>query len=80
MGESSLRTLALDLACLKGGGRRDSRAAAMASARALKFVAHHLWDPTQRENDPRLGCRRTLPLAYARCVYCAVMALTRRIR
>jgi len=58
MGENSLRALASDLAYL------EAWAAAATSeplpwpateALALKFVAHHLWDPAQRENDPRHG-------------------------
>ncbi|MDX3806515.1 MAG: tyrosine-type recombinase/integrase [Bosea sp. (in: a-proteobacteria)] len=58
MGENSLRALASDLAYLEGWA-----AAAMGEplpwpateALALKFVAHHLWDPAQRESDPRHG-------------------------
>jgi site-specific recombinase XerD len=58
MGENSLRALASDLAYLEGWA-----AAAIGEplpwpateALALKFVAHHLWDPAQRESDPRHG-------------------------
>jgi hypothetical protein len=58
MGANSLRALASDLAYL------EAWAAAAAGqplpwpateALALKFVAHHLWDPSKREIDPRHG-------------------------
>jgi integrase len=58
MGENSLRALASDLAYLEAWAL-----AATASplpwpapeALALKFVAHHLWDPAQRESNPNHG-------------------------
>jgi integrase len=43
------------------GGRYHWPAAAVASttgALALKFVAHHLWDPSKRASDPRHGMPR----------------------
>ena len=62
MGENSLRALASDLAYL------EAWAAAAAGqplpwpateALALKFVAHHLWDPAKRVDDT-CGRRREL--------------------
>ena len=32
----------------------------------MKFVAHHLWDPSKREIDPDMGCPRTSPRACRR--------------
>ena len=58
MGENSLRALASDLAYLEtwadaATGQPLSWPAT--EALALKFVAHHLWDPSKREIDPRHG-------------------------
>lgn len=58
MGENSLRALASDLAYLEGWAAAATDAPLpwpAAEALALKFVAHHLWDPAQRESDPRHG-------------------------
>jgi site-specific recombinase XerD len=58
MGENSLRALASDLAYLEGWARAATGAALpwpATEALALKFVAHHLWDPAKRETDPRHG-------------------------
>jgi hypothetical protein len=58
MGENSLRALASDLAYLEGwaaAATGDPLPWPSTEALALKFVAHHLWDPAQRENDPRHG-------------------------
>ncbi len=58
MGENSLRALASDLAYLEAwalaatGGSLPWPAP---EGLALKFVAHHLWDPAQREADPAHG-------------------------
>ena len=55
MGENSLRALASDLAYLEtwadaATGQPLSWPAT--EALALKFVAHHLWDPAKRVSDP----------------------------
>lgn len=58
MGENSLRALASDLAYLEGWAMAATGEALpwpATEALALKFVAHHLWDPAQRESDPRHG-------------------------
>jgi len=58
MGENSLRALASDLAYLEGwavAATGDPLPWPSTEALALKFVAHHLWDPAQREGDPRHG-------------------------
>ena len=58
MGENSLRALASDLAYLEAWA--DAAAGQplpwpATEALALKFVAHHLWDPAKREIEPRHG-------------------------
>jgi integrase len=58
MGENSLRALASDLAYLEAWALAATGAALPWPAPeelALKFVAHHLWDPVQREADPAHG-------------------------
>lgn len=58
MGENSLRALASDLAYLEGWAAAATGAPLpwpATEALALKFVAHHLWDPAQREIDARHG-------------------------
>jgi site-specific recombinase XerD len=58
MGENSLRALASDLAYLEGWAAAASGEPLpwpATEALALKFIAHHLWDPAQRETDPRHG-------------------------
>ena len=58
MGENSLRALASDLAYLEGwatAATGDPLPWPSTEALALKFVAHHLWDPAQHESDPRHG-------------------------
>jgi hypothetical protein len=58
MGENSLRALASDLAYLEAwAGAAVGRPLPWPAteALALKFVAHHLWDPSKREIDPRHG-------------------------
>ncbi len=58
MGENTLRALTSDLTYLEAWC-----AAAIGTplpwpapeALLLKFVAHHLWDPAKRENDPEHG-------------------------
>lgn len=58
MGENSLRALASDLAYLQGWAAMATSAPLpwpATEALALKFIAHHLWDPAQRESDPRHG-------------------------
>jgi hypothetical protein len=58
MGPNTLRALASDLAYLEAW----SLAATgwplpwpASETLVLKFIAHHLWDPAQREADPRHG-------------------------
>jgi integrase len=58
MGENSLRALASDLAYLEGWSQAatgNSLPWPASEALTLKFIAHHLWDPAKRENDPRHG-------------------------
>jgi len=58
MGENSLRALASDLAYLEGwaaAATGEPLPWPATEALALKFVAHHLWDPAQRESDARHG-------------------------
>lgn len=58
MGENSLRALASDLAYLEAWALAATGEALpwpATEALALKFVAHHLWDPAQRASDPRHG-------------------------
>jgi hypothetical protein len=58
MGENSLRALASDLAYFEGwaaAATGESLPWPATEALALKFIAHHLWDPGQRESDPRHG-------------------------
>ena len=55
MGENSLRALASDLAYLEAWAQAATGAALpwpASESLALKFVAHHLWDPARRETDP----------------------------
>ncbi|MFN5715587.1 MAG: integrase, partial [Bradyrhizobium sp.] len=58
MGENSLRALASDLAYLEAWAQAATGAALpwpASESLALKFVAHHLWDPAKRETDPQHG-------------------------
>jgi integrase len=58
MGENSLRALASDLAYLEAWALAATGVALPWPAPeglALKFVAHHLWDPVQREADSAHG-------------------------
>jgi integrase len=58
MGENSLRALASDLAYLEGWSTASTGVPLpwpATEALALKFVAQHLWDATQRESDSRHG-------------------------
>jgi integrase len=58
MGENSLRALASDLAYLEAWALAATGAPLpwpATEALALKFIAHHLFDPAQRENNPRHG-------------------------
>jgi len=58
MGENTLRALASDLAYLEAWALAAAGAPLAwpaAEALALKFVAHHLWDPDKREADDRHG-------------------------
>ena len=58
MGENSLRALASDLAYLEGWSHAATGTSLPWPATeglTLKFIAHHLWDPTKRDSDPRHG-------------------------
>lgn len=58
MGENSLRALASDLAYLEAWALAATGSPLpwpAPEALALKFVAHHLWDPARREADPNHG-------------------------
>lgn len=58
MGENSLRALASDLAYLEAWSLAAMGAPLpwpASEGLALKFVAHHLWDPAQREADSAHG-------------------------
>jgi hypothetical protein len=58
MGENTLRALASDLAYLDAWATAATAVPLpwpAAEALALKFVAHHLWDPAKREADERHG-------------------------
>ncbi len=57
MGENSLRALASDLAYLEAwaGAAGQLLPWPATEALALKFVAHHLWDPAKRASHPRHG-------------------------
>lgn len=58
MGENSLRALASDLAYLEAWALAATATPLpwpAPEALALKFVAHHLWDPAQHETDPGHG-------------------------
>jgi integrase len=58
MGENTLRALTSDLAYLQAWSLAATGASLpwpAPEALALKFVAHHLWQPEQREVDPHHG-------------------------
>jgi integrase len=58
MGENTLRALASDLAYLEGWAKAatgEPLSWPAPESLVLKFVAHHLWDPTKRETDPHHG-------------------------
>ncbi|MBR1040748.1 site-specific integrase [Bradyrhizobium viridifuturi] len=58
MGENTLRALASDLAYLESwapAATGEPLPWPASESLALKFVAHHLWDPAQREVDPQHG-------------------------
>lgn len=58
LGENTLRALASDLAYLEGWAKAATGAPLpwpAPESLALKYVAHHLWDPTARETDPQHG-------------------------
>jgi hypothetical protein len=58
MGENSLRALASDLAYLEtwaDAATGQPLPWPATEALTLKFVDHHLWDPSKREIDPRHG-------------------------
>lgn len=58
MGENTLRALASDLAYLEGWAKAATGVPLpwpAPESLALKYVAHHLWDPAERETDPQHG-------------------------
>lgn len=58
IGENSLRALASDLAYLEGWSLASTGSPLTWPAPeelALKFLAHHLWDPTEHEQDAQHG-------------------------
>jgi integrase len=58
MGGNTLRALASDLAYLEGWAKAATGAPLpwpAPESLALKYVAHHLWDPAERETDPQHG-------------------------
>lgn len=58
MGENTLRALTSDLAYLQAwslAATGHSLPWPAPEGLLLKFVAHHLWDPAKRENDPEHG-------------------------
>ena len=58
MGENTLRALASDLAYLEGWAQAATGAPLpwpAPESLALKYVAHHLWDPAERETNPQHG-------------------------
>ena len=80
MGENSLRALASDLAYLEAWAQAATGAALpwpASESLALKFVAHHLWDPARRETDPRTACRPRLRRGSAMQLFCGATARMR---
>ena len=66
MGENSLRALASDLAYLEAwvlAATGTPLPWPAPEALALKFVAHHLWDPARRDTDPGHGMPDTIAAA-----------------
>lgn len=58
MGANTLRALTSDLACLEAWGPAATGQSIpwpAPEALLLKFVAHHLWDPEKRANEPDHG-------------------------
>lgn len=58
MGDNTLRALTSDLAYLEAWASAVTKKSLpwpAPEALLLKFVAHHLWDPEQRQNDPDHG-------------------------
>lgn len=65
MGANTLRAMVSDLAYLEAWSRAaDQRPLdwPVDEATVLSFIAHHLWDPAERERDPRHG----MPVAVER--------------
>jgi integrase len=66
MGENTLRALASDLAYLEAWAAAATGAALpwpASEGLALKFLAHHLWDPAKRETDPQHGIPESVAAA-----------------
>ena len=80
MGENSLRALASDLAYLEAWALAATGTPLpwpAPEALALKFVAHHLWDPARRDTDPSHGMPDRSPRCCAPRGCCARTARTR---
>ena len=81
MGENSLRALASDLAYLEAWALASTGSALpwpAPEALALKFVAHHLWDPARRETEPPTACRPRWRHVDARAICCGSRGRMRR--
>lgn len=66
IGENSLKALASDLAYLEAWALAATEAPLpwpTPEALALKFVAHHLWDPAKRQTDPLHGMPAAIAVA-----------------
>jgi len=65
MGANTLRALASDCAYLEAWAKAATGAPLpwpVPEALVLKFLAHHLWDPVQRETDPEHGMPEAVAL------------------
>ena len=83
IGENSLRALSSDLAYLEAWAMAATGASLpwpASESLALKFVAHHLWDPARRETDPQHGMPATSRPRCAKVRCCAAPARMRRRR
>jgi hypothetical protein len=81
MGENRLRALASDLAYLEAWANAPAGQPLLwpaSEALALKFVAHHLWDPAKRVSDTRHGMPPDVADSLRREACCAAMALMLR--
>lgn len=80
MGENSLRALSSDLAYLEAWAQAATDASLpwpASESLALKFVAHHLWDPARRATDPQHGMPADVAAALRKGECCAAWARMR---